>query len=335
MPRTSALLFLAAVLICRLIIALSLVEASGQSTSSEKLHEPLELEIRNEPLRAKVQIVPFASAKPKIKEEIQSDLIISDEPHVYTQYVTSDPSTTQGAGHRMQYTTSDMQHQSCSSAQCESHPSVFNLLSVVDQKDIRPEDLPLLDKTLKWLPPLCRENLENLVVRYKPKAQRGQATSTTILIRGEMPEEETIAILTHECGHIADLGGLEGSSHSGKSLYPDGHMPTYNDDASVRFYKISWKNSTQRKSDSSNSDFVSGYAVSDPFEDFAESFILYALHNSAFQNMTTTNDALMEKYVFMRDVVFGPDFTPLSSDYDGGGRRVWDVTKLGHGLFKL
>ena len=300
MRKTRALLPFLTILICVLSIAYGFAEARASQAVSYQLSAVSKKKSID---KANVQVVPIASAKLKeIKEKASH---ASSNPPVHVPIEVRE----------------------------EIEPKVIDpILPVINQRDIRPQDRPLLDKTLKWLPEICRDNLENLVVRYKPKAQRGQATASTILIRGEMSEQETISIMTHECGHIADLGGLNGSSRAGKSIYPDGPTATYNDDPSVSFYSISWQNSTKRKSGSMNADFVSGYSKSDPFEDFAESFILYALHNNAFKNMANQNDALMSKYIFMRDVVFGESFTPLSSSYAGSEDRVWDVTKLDHKL---
>lgn len=206
-----------------------------------------------------------------------------------------------------------------------------SLLPVVDQEDIEPNDRLLLDKVLRWMPPLCRNQLKHLVVRYDPKAERGQATSSAILLRGGMSKQETSAVLIHECGHVIDLGAYEGTEQAGESRFPDGDTPTYNDDPSVEFYKISWQNSLMRKGSAGKSDFVSGYAMKDPWEDMGESIVYFALHQEEFVERAKENEALAQKLAWVETYVFGPEFkTAESGSWDG--KIVWDVTKMEHTL---
>lgn len=210
------------------------------------------------------------------------------------------------------------------------HAAPF-LLPIVDQEDIKPLDRELLDTVLRWMPPVCRNQLDHLVVRYDDKAERGQATASAILLRGGMAKNETIAVLIHECGHVIDLGGYTGAMRSGESRFPDGDTATYNDDPSVSFYKISWQNSMVRKSSASKSDFVSGYAMRDPWEDFGESVVYFALHKEKFVERAKTNEALAQKLAWVEAYVFGPTFQAAESG-SWDGKIVWDVTKMEHGL---
>ncbi|HLC76130.1 MAG TPA: hypothetical protein VJB82_03395 [Candidatus Peribacterales bacterium] len=209
--------------------------------------------------------------------------------------------------------------------------AVSNVLPVVDQEGIKPEDRMFLDSVLRWMTPLCRNHLSNLIVRYDAKAERGQATASTILLRGGMSKKETAAVLIHECGHVIDLGAHTGTSDSGESAFPDGDVPAYNNDPSVLFYSISWKNSFTRKSNSSRSDFVDGYSMQDPWEDLADSVAYYALHQEAFQERAEKNESIARKLAWVETYVFGPEFTTAPSE-PWDGEIVWDVTKLEHGL---
>lgn len=213
----------------------------------------------------------------------------------------------------------------------EKAHAAASLLSVVDQENIAPDDRVLLDSVLRWMPSLCRNQLKHLIVRYEPKAERGQATATAILLRGGMAKNETAAVLIHECGHVIDLGAYQGTMSSGESRFPDGDTPTYNDDPSVEFYKISWQNSLMKKSSAGKSDFVSGYAMEDPWEDIGESIVYFALHKEEFAQRAKTNEALAQKLAWVEAYVFGPSFkTAESGAWDG--EIVWDVTKMEHGL---
>ncbi len=210
------------------------------------------------------------------------------------------------------------------------------VLPVVDQPDIEEDDRILLDKIFRALPALCRENLEHVIVRYDPSAERGQATATAMLLRGPLwnlsakKKMEMTGVIAHECGHIMSLKALAGSKRDGVSLFPDGNIPTYNG-AATRFYAISWKSSEVMRQDAKSTDFVSGYAKQNPFEDVAESIAYFILHEQAFRERAATNDVLAEKLAWVEKHIGGTEFTPPpSTSWDG--RIPWDVTKLAHGL---
>jgi hypothetical protein len=204
-----------------------------------------------------------------------------------------------------------------------------SLLPVVQQKDILPKHQKLADAVLRALPAQCRDNLKNFYVNYEPNPRnRGLGGASTIIITGNVPDKEFIALLVHECGHVVDLGGLKGSKASGMSAFVDGATPMYNDDPSVRFYSISWTDAHTKKATAKETDFVSGYGTSDVFEDFGETFAFYALQKKEFERLAKTNPALKAKYEFMRDVVFQGTPSLSEGSYVRGARAPWDVTLL-------
>ncbi len=174
--------------------------------------------------------------------------------------------------------------------------------------------------------------LKNLIIDNDPKARRGLGGRSMIILRGvNMGKAETAAVLVHEIGHVTDLGYLSGTKASGVSEFNDGKFNIYNDDLSLRFYRISWETEKKLKKTSSNLDFVSGYAMSDPFEDFAETYAFYILHNAKFRQLASTNDALATKYHFMKNFVFnGEVFDDHSVAKVNENRRPWDITVLGY-----
>lgn len=203
------------------------------------------------------------------------------------------------------------------------------LLTVVRQPDIRRDHQKLADAVLRALPRYCRDSLQNLYVSYDPtNTNRGLGGESTIFVTGLVPDKEFMALITHECGHVTDLGGLKGSMNAGMTEFFDGTTPIYSDDLSLRFYRISWTDAKTRKAGSKEKDFASGYATSDCFEDFAEAYAFYALQEKEFARLAKTNVVLAQKYAFMRDVVFA-NSAPV-----GDGRFVrrntvpWDVTRL-------
>ncbi len=187
---------------------------------------------------------------------------------------------------------------------------------------------------LKKLPSEHTSTLKNLVLDYDPKAHRGLGGKNIIIIRAvNMGPSEFIGVLVHEIGHSVDLGHLSEVNKSKKSDFKDGKKAIYESDPSLDFYKISWENELKRNKKATNLDFVSGYAMSDPFEDFAESYVYYVLHNKDFKSKTHTSDAMLQKYNFMKYVVFGGrEFETGDVLMDKLNNRPWDITVLSYDL---
>ena len=133
-------------------------------------------------------------------------------------------------------------------------------------------------------------------------------------------------MLVHELGHITDLGHFRGTTAEASGFH-DGSYSIPLDDPSAEFYQISWRDETKQKFTAQRADFVSGYAMSDPFEDFAESFNFYILHGADFRALATESSALQKKYDFLKAEVFaGTEFE--SERAVRAGKRVWDTTLL-------
>ena len=65
--------------------------------------------------------------------------------------------------------------------------------------------------------------------------------------------------------------------------------------------------------------------MTDPFEDFAESFIFYVLHGADFRFLKKESSVLAAKYDFLKNVLFaGAEFD--SAITSSPGERVWDAT---------
>ncbi len=203
------------------------------------------------------------------------------------------------------------------------------LLAVVDQEDIRANHRILADNVLRSLPSYCRQNLQSFYVKYDPKNKsRGLGGATTIIVTGLVPDREFMALIVHECGHVTDLGGLRGTAYAGTTRFYDGSTAIYADDPSVKFYSISWASASERKAGSKDTDFASGYAASDPFEDFAESFAFYALQQKEFARLAQRNKVLKAKYDFMERVVFAETGPVGRGTFTRGKQVPWDVTRL-------
>ena len=207
-------------------------------------------------------------------------------------------------------------------------PRVTNILPVVDQQDILPRHRVLADQVLRALPNQCRDNLRQFFVTYeKNPKNRGLGGESTIIVTGNVPDNEFMALIVHECGHVADLGGMRGSQNSGPTTFVDGNTMMFADDPSVPFYLLSWTDAVTTKHASAAKDFVSGYAQSDPYEDFAETFAYFALHKNEFKTIAKRSRVLQAKYKFLERIVFVN--TPVIAEGKSTGKSIpWDVTKL-------
>jgi Putative zinc-binding metallo-peptidase len=162
----------------------------------------------------------------------------------------------------------------------------------------------LVYQTLNSLPDKHVNHLEDLTL-YFSDGRRGLAGGSTLILRcTDVSDQELTSVLVHEMGHIVDTGLYTGNSRSGESEFKDGNIPVYKDDLSLRFYRINWENSENLKESAKKEDFVTGYAMSDPFEDFAETYNFYILHGAQFKEMAKENRQLQRKYLFMKYFIF-------------------------------
>ncbi len=170
----------------------------------------------------------------------------------------------------------------------------------------------------KKLPPEHASSLKNLILDIDPTSPDGENGEIkfdgTIILKNwhGRTHEKVAATFLHEMGHNVDLQCFMGKCLSGIKKRQDrtseflfkGWLPIYEGDPSLLFYRLSWENTNTKKKGSTDLDFVSGYSMSDPSEDFAETYAYYILHNKNFKARTQTNNVLLKKYEFMRNVVF-------------------------------
>ncbi len=108
-----------------------------------------------------------------------------------------------------------------------------------------------------------------------------------------MWQSETLNVFIHEFWHYIDLYYLDN-----KWWF----------DLSNDFYNISWNSTTVLKRWQSQADFVSGYAMTNKYEDFAESFIYFVIDNNDFLIKSETSEFLAKKYNFFTKNVFVNNF---------------------------
>lgn len=147
-------------------------------------------------------------------------------------------------------------------------------------------------------------SLEKFLIHDNTDLRRGLANHRLIYVRCLNDIAEFTNVLVHEIGHVIDLGYLVGTDDSLDSNFNDFGNPVKLDDPSYDFYSISWIDNENWQFSTTADSFVSGYASTDPFEDFAESFMMYVLYPELFLSMSQGNSQLLRKYNFMKYTVF-------------------------------
>lgn len=125
--------------------------------------------------------------------------------------------------------------------------------------------------------------------------------------------KEALSVSIHEFWHFLDLYILK------KWVFKD---------LSYDFYEISWDERNILKINSKKEDFVSGYAMTNMYEDFAESFNFYILHNYEFQKRAKESEKLQKKYDFFKKYVFiKQEFITDEYSFPITEKFIWDTTK--------
>lgn len=209
------------------------------------------------------------------------------------------------------------------------HFSARNFYTESDRK-ILENSKKTIQKAYVSLPVAHRKSLQKLEIRNQDHVSRGMANEKKLIINtGRIQSDaELKSVFIHEMGHVYDLGGLKGDKEYGKSEFADGKKPIYNNDPSLNFYRISWTSAEQKKPLARTKDFVSGYAKTDVFEDFAESYIFYRLHGEKFRAQAQKSEALTQKYNFLKTQVFNNQEFQIQKPEIAPKKDIWDTTLL-------
>jgi hypothetical protein len=109
-----------------------------------------------------------------------------------------------------------------------------------------------------------------LTVDINRTSPRGQMSNETVTLSGRIKSVSEMAkVLVHELGHMVDIYYIRSRGTKAQILQET-------------FYTISWTEPTVLRSGMNGSSFVSGYAATNQYEDFAEAFTMYVFHNTAF-----------------------------------------------------
>lgn len=195
----------------------------------------------------------------------------------------------------------------------------------------------LIFQALQALPKSHARQLKQLTFMFDTSLRRGYGGQTSIRLRcTDISDEELVAVFRHEIGHLVDTGLKKGSFFSGASDFRDGGIAIYNDDPSISFYRISWLNQNIIK-DKNSLNFISGYANTDPFEDFAESYNAYISQGSRFRTYAKNNSTLARKYYILKKHFFANLEYGLTEEPANNYHplvRSYDTTTLSYNLEK-
>jgi hypothetical protein len=128
-------------------------------------------------------------------------------------------------------------------------------------------------------------------------------------------DSEFIKLFVHEFAHFIDIYLLTESL-----VYSD---------LSKDFYAISWIDTSVKRAGEWMGSFVTGYAATNKYEDFAESFVFYVFHNRAFADMALKNESLRRKYLFFSEYIFREqEFVQTDFTLWTLPSYSWDSTKI-------
>lgn len=206
-----------------------------------------------------------------------------------------------------------------------------DILDIVRKPDILPKHQQMASDVLRHYPDWCLARLTNFYVRYDNPEHRGLAGPSTIILDGNVPDREFFALAVHESLHFFELGCLDETVAGGFSGFLDGDTRIDANDPSAQFYAISWIDSAARREDSIDADFVSGYAVADPFEDLAEFGTAFVLQNQGLRRLARRNNVIAAKIRWMeRHLPEGLSTLATGLYVYDEEERPWDTTRLAY-----
>lgn len=138
--------------------------------------------------------------------------------------------------------------------------------------------------------------------------RRGYANQDSIIINTQTINSirEYLSIMTHELGHVVDLGAVTGTMRRKDTTYTEfGQVRFSLDDPSLDYYRLSRANESTRNAGQTRNDFCSGYGQRNPFEDFSECMNLYINHHDLFEHITSRSSTLRRKYTYIKRLFDG------------------------------
>jgi hypothetical protein len=152
-----------------------------------------------------------------------------------------------------------------------------------------------------------------------------------VINSNNIQDDEYIQVLTHELWHIIDLWIIEWSTQIKNSIFTEFDKQVFSiNDISLLYYALSRESEKTRKEEVKKEDFCTIYAMSNPFEDFAECINLYLHHNNYFNTIKKSSTILDKKYNFIAQI-FNDNY--IHKDLQNWiseaiTYRYWDSTKM-------
>lgn len=214
----------------------------------------------------------------------------------------------------------------------ESYMSANEILPQLDKPGIKERHKILASKVMKAvMPDTCLDAPKNIYFMYNGTAKnRGLAGKKTIIMDGEMSDNEFVRVFTHELAHTMslsdDIDCMGAITLGGSSDFFDGPDAIDVHAKAIEYFSISWLDNSVKKYGITNESFVSTYGATSPHEDFAEGFAMYQLHLETFEDMAKTNVHIRQKLAFFSEN-FSKKQSLAISKYSAKKKRVWDITK--------
>ena len=163
-------------------------------------------------------------------------------------------------------------------------------------------------------------------ISWASSKNRGLAWASKIYFNFDKIDnnQEFKRVMIHEMWHVFDLWFLNSNEKKIASNFKDWTKTVYADDPSVEFYSLCFSNENTKNWKCKTKDFPSKYWQTDPFEDFAESFLLFIENNSSFKEMWKESNIMQKKYNFIEKYLWKIDSGKYYWQEDK--KRVRDMT---------
>ncbi len=178
-------------------------------------------------------------------------------------------------------------------------------------------------------------SLRNLTVNNYTKNKRWYASAKIMVLNTYQManNKEFLQVLAHEMWHVVDLGVVMGDSSQIDPDYTEFGKAKFSvNDYSLAFYAISRSNEDTMRGTMTSLDFVSGYGMTNPFEDFAECHNMYQYHREVFAYLASTSVVLKRKYDYFNDLYqanyLSANFNPTILKNLDIETRVRDTTRM-------
>lgn len=130
--------------------------------------------------------------------------------------------------------------------------------------------------------------------------RRGLSDGVNIWLQCLNDQQELSNVLIHEIGHNVHEQYFISKNKFAASSFKDFDNVIYKTNPLLKFLEISFLDEETLKPVSLDLDFVSFYSKTDPFEDFAETFMMYFRYRDQFNAMAKSSLALRRKFNFMQ-----------------------------------